>query len=331
MEEYHYGVARIRSLEARLINPAQMSRLAAASDLTEAFGVLSETPYSDNLPRLKQPFDFEELCELERLSLKGLFDRLAPDNEILAALFKKYDYLNLKILLRHHFAQSQNIELQAPAGTIALEALKLYVTNGAKEFSDPEIFAAIDAAKTAYEKDRDPQVIDLTLDKHYYAGLKSLCAASPSPLIQQLADHWLDLNNLKTVLRAQALKKDKKFLRSALLAPGTIDTDLLLDLLNKSPQDMIVRLNFTPYLPALSAGLEACAASSSFSLLEKLMDNYIIEQFKKAKYLSSGLEPLVGFYLAKENEIKTLRFILVSKKNYLSTEQIKERIRTSYV
>ncbi|MFC1568212.1 V-type ATPase subunit [Candidatus Margulisiibacteriota bacterium] len=331
MEEHHYGVGRIRSLEARLISPAQVARMSAAADFSEAFGVLSETPYSDNLPRLKSPFDFEELCELEQLSLKGLLDRLAPDNEIIAALFKEHDYLNLKILLRSYFSRTKEIKLFAKAGTIAFDKLRLYVFEGVKGIDDKEIVEAVDAARKAHEKDKDPQTIDLVLDKHYYAGLKRLLSASPSPLIRELADHKLDLNNLKTVLRAQALKKNKKSLKAALLDTGAIDPDILLDLLDKTPQDIISRLSFTQYFPALAAGIEHYDKDRSFCLLEKLMDNYIIEQFKMAKYLSSGLEPLVGFYLAKENEIKTLRFILVSKRNYLSTEQIKARIRASYV
>jgi V/A-type H+-transporting ATPase subunit C len=317
-------------LEARLITLAQVARLAAAADFSEAFSVLSETPYSDNLPKLKKPFDFEELCELEYLSLKTLLDRLAPAHEIIAALFKKYDYLNLKILLRSYLSGTKEIGSFAKAGTIAFENLKLYVFEGIKEIADQGIIEAVDTAKEAYERTQDPQALDLVLDKHYFAALKQVCASSPSPLINELADHWIDLNNIKTLLRAQALNRDKKFLQAALLEPGAIDQDILLDLHDKTPEDIISRLSFTRYFPALATGIEHYAKERSFGLLEKLMDNYIIGQFKKAKYLSSGLEPLVGYYLAKVQEISMLRFILISKKNYIGSDLIKERLRASY-
>ena len=99
MDEYYYGTGRIRALEARMLTSAQVARMAAAADFESAFAVLSETPYAENLPKLKPAFDFEDLAELELLSLRKLKDYLAPENEIIFALFKKYDYLNSKILL----------------------------------------------------------------------------------------------------------------------------------------------------------------------------------------------------------------------------------------
>jgi V/A-type H+-transporting ATPase subunit C len=331
MNAYHYGAGRVRALEARMLSPTQLSRMAAASDFGKAFAVLSETTYAENFPKLKHPFDFEELCGLELSSLKDLLDRLAPGNEILAALFKKYDYLNLKILLRSYFGQKEEFEIYSSAGTIDFIRLKYYIFEGIKEIDDKELLKVVDEAKTSYEQNKDPQSLDVLLDKHYFSYLKEVCSTSPSPLIRNLANHKIDLINIKTLLRVQELKKDKKFLGATLLEPGFVDKDILLNLHDKSAQDIISKLSFTPYLPSLAEGFEQFLKEKSFYLLEKLMDDFIIEQFRKAKYLSSGVEPLVGFYLAKEAEIKTLRFILICKKNYVQTERIKERMRVSYV
>ena len=69
MNAYHYGAGRVRALEAKILSPTQLSRMAAASDFEKAFAVLSETTYAEKLPRLKHPFDFEVLCKLELASL----------------------------------------------------------------------------------------------------------------------------------------------------------------------------------------------------------------------------------------------------------------------
>lgn len=331
MNEFYYGTGRVRALEARMLTQAQVARMAAAADFESAFAVLSETPYAENLPKLKPAFDFEDLAELEFLSLKKLMDHLAPENEVIEALFRKYDYSNLKILLRSFFSQSKEIERHSKAGTISFEKLKLYVFEGIKDLDNKEIIEAIDLAKSLYEQKKDPQSIDLSLDKHYYSYLKQVVNISPSPLIKGMVDHQIDLTNIKILLRAQELKKDKKNLEAALLEPGSIDKGLLLELYDKNAQDIVARLNFTPYFPYIAEGIEYFAKNKSFHLLEKRMDDYVIEQFRKAKYLSSGVEPLVGFYLAKEAEIKTLRFILICKKNQIESEQIKERLRVSYV
>lgn len=331
MNKYFYGVGRARALEARMLTSAQLARMAAAADFQSAFAVLSETTYAENLPKLKKPFDFEELCELELISLKHLLDHIAPENEILTALFKKYDYLNIKILLRSYFSKMKKMDIFSKVGTLDFDYLRLYIFEGIKEIDDKEILEAIDDAKSIYEQSKDPQSLDIRVDKHYFSYLKRICDASPSLLIKDMVNHQIDLTNIKTLLRIQELKKDKKFLSKALLEPGFIDKDILLNLHDKSTQDIISKLSYTLYLPAISEGLEYFSKNKSFYLLEKLMDDYVINQFRRAKYLSSGIEPLVGFYLAKEAEIKTLRFILTCKKNYVGTERIKERLRVSYV
>lgn len=314
-----------------MLTSAQMARMAAAADFESAFAVLSETPYAENLSKLKPAFDFEDLVTLELISLKHLMDYLAPENEIIQALFRKYDYLNLKILLRSFFSRGKELEHYSKAGTISFEKLKLYVFESIKEIDDKEIIEAINLAKSLYEQTKDPQSIDSFLDKHYYSYLKQALNSSPSQLIKEMVDHQIDTTNIRILLRAQELKKDKKFLEAALLGPGSIDKGLLLELYDKNAQDIIARLNFTPYFPYIAEGIEYFTKNKSFHLLEKLMDDYVIEQFRKAKYLSSGVEPLVGFYLAKEAEIKTLRFVLICKKNRVGSEQIKERLRISYV
>ncbi len=206
MDKFYYGVARTRALEARLVSPPQLERMAAAPDFETAFNILSETPYAEILPKLKHPFDFEELFVLEEDALKELMDKLAPGNEIVNAL----------------------------------------------------------------------------MEKNY-----SLLKQSSSPLVRQMADYKIKLENIRTRLR----KGEKP-------APG-IEFDFL-DL------------------------------SLPIHLIEKEIDDFIVDKFRKAKYVNSGVEPLVGFYMAKQAEIKTLRFIFISKQNYVESEQVKERLRVIY-
>jgi V/A-type H+-transporting ATPase subunit C len=301
MEEYNYGAGRVRALEARFITPEQTARMASASDLEAAFSVLSETPYAQNLPRLKHSFDFEELCGMEPASLRDLMDHLAPGNEIITALFRKYDYRKLKTALRGTF-------------------------DPAAFADDKDLLAAAEEAQKDFERTKDPQSLDLAVDRRYFAYLKSVCANSPSPLIRELAESMIDLTNIKTLLRTE----DKDRLAAALLEPGRIGKDVFLELRGKAPQEIITRLNFTPYFPRIAEGIEAFANDRSFHLLEKLMDNHVIEVFKKAKYISSGVEPLAGFVLAKEAEVRKLRFILICKANHIDSGRIRERLRVSY-
>jgi V/A-type H+-transporting ATPase subunit C len=65
--------------------------------------------------------------------------------------------------------------------------------------------------------------------------------------------------------------------------------------------------------------------------LEKFSDNYLLNYIKPAKFAILGIEPVLGYLLAKEHEIKLLRIIMIGKLNGLSSESIREKLRETYV
>jgi len=78
-------------------------------------------------------------------------------------------------------------------------------------------------------------------------------------------------------------------------------------------------------------GTEALQETGMFTTLEKLLDNKLIQHVKYAKYVPFGIEPLAGYLIAKDNEIKIARIILAGKLAGISPELIRERVRETYV
>jgi len=68
-----------------------------------------------------------------------------------------------------------------------------------------------------------------------------------------------------------------------------------------------------------------------FTDSRKLLDNKLMQHVKSAKYVSFGIEPLVGYLIAKENEIKIARIIMAGKLAGIPSEQLRERMRETYV
>ncbi|MBF1260784.1 MAG: V-type ATPase subunit, partial [Lachnoanaerobaculum sp.] len=56
-----------------------------------------------------------------------------------------------------------------------------------------------------------------------------------------------------------------------------------------------------------------------------------IKMIKKEKYTTTTLTPIVAYILARENEIKVARILIVAKQNNLPVEEIKKRMRDMYV
>ena len=68
-----------------------------------------------------------------------------------------------------------------------------------------------------------------------------------------------------------------------------------------------------------------------FTAFEVWADNQIIKMIKKEKYTTTTITPIVAYILARENEIKVARILLVAKQNNLPVEEIKKRMRDMYV
>ena len=69
----------------------------------------------------------------------------------------------------------------------------------------------------------------------------------------------------------------------------------------------------------------------NFSLIEKLFDEYVLNYVKKAKYITFGIEPLIGYFFAKKTECINIRNIITGKINRLPSDVIKQRLRKTYI
>ena len=65
--------------------------------------------------------------------------------------------------------------------------------------------------------------------------------------------------------------------------------------------------------------------------LELFCDNFLLEYVKKTKFITAGLEVLIAYLIAKENEIKLLRSILTGKINEIPAQIIRERMRETFI
>ena len=120
-------------------------------------------------------------------------------------------------------------------------------------------------------------------------------------------------------------------MHSVIIEGGSIDKDKLLGMLNDEVQNISTKLAFSNYAEFIKSGIEYYAKTNSVSLLEKLVDNYIMDMMKNAKIIPFGAEPLLAYIYAKETEIKIIRIIMVGKLNNISGEVVRERLRDIYV
>ena len=141
----------------------------------------------------------------------------------------------------------------------------------------------------------------------------------------------IDVLNILTFVRLRKIKKPVTFMQKVFLEGGRIDEKTLVDAFDDPYQMVGEKLDIYGFKEIMELGAAKVEETGKYSLLEKLCDDIKVRYIQGAKFITTGLEPIAAFYIAKESEIKNLRMVLTGKLAGTAEETIKERLRETYV
>lgn len=329
--EFTQVIPRIRVYETKLLDKAKIDRMIEASSAQEVLKVLQETEYVNVMTNLKRAEDYEIVLSEELKRVYNLLYEISPEKKIMDVMSLKYDYHNAKVFVKGKILEKDFSHMAIPVGTENVGKLKYAIDNEAYRDLHPIMRQGIEVAFEDFASHKDPQRVDIILDKYMFEHMREIVKEVNDNFLNKYIKSLIDLTNIKTLLRVKKQNKSRDFLSLVLIEGGAIDNDKLIALLNDSVENIAGKLSYTDYSEVLKQGIESYSKTGSVSLLEKLSDNYIMALMKDAKYVSLGIEPLLAYLYAKENEIKDVRIIMVGKLNNITEEVIRERLRDSYV
>lgn len=329
--DFTHAVARLRVMEKRLLDKNKVERLLDASGAEEVLRILQETIYSEGINNIESTYEYEKVLKEELVNLYDSLYKISPVKDVIDIMSMRYDYHNIKVLIKAKALNKDLSNILIPIGTIKVDTLKNCIVTGDLKPLGKDVADAIKDIETKFEETKDPQVIDVLLDKYMFNSMLLKAKEMNIDYITRYVLESIDITNIKTMLRVKKQNKDGRFLESVLIPNGTINTRIYLEGLNDSLEGFIAKISRTAYSKVLSSILEEYAASGNISSLDALYDNYIMSNVRDAKRVNFGPEPIIAYIIAKETEIKIIRIIMVGKINGVSTEIIRERLRDLYV
>ncbi len=328
--DYGRSVVTVRVFEKRLLTKNRLDRMIESETPEEVLKLLGETEYSQSMSDIQNVQDYEKILKREIERVFSLIRELSNDSEIVDILSLKYDYHNLKVLLKSRLSGKDFTYLLMDAGTQKADKLKLKFD--IKNYNDmPEEFIlAIEEAEKDFAENKDSQKIDIIVDKYYYKNLLRIASKIDVPVITDYVEGLIDFQNLITLFRVKKQDRDMKFLENVIHTGGTIPKDKIIASLNDSPETIANKFKKEKLGGYLTKGIESFSETGRLSELEKISDNYLMELNKDSKYVVFGPEPLFNYLVVKEREINAVRMIMVSKINNIDSAKIKERLRDTY-
>ena len=316
-----FANARAKSKENGLMTEERLHRIMESKTVEDAMRVLAEMNYAGGLAVEKDDF-YSLLKEEERLATAFVLEA-APKGIGFECFFMKNDYHNVKALLKAKYGQiSDPDEMIMPDGNIAFSELKRRLEEGKTDF-DPYLDAAVKKIEKEFAEGKGtPRLIDVTLDKAMYENVKSRMSSCDG-CIRAYFQAQVDLINMETWLRTMRIHAGFAFFDSNFLVGGTISLKQFEECKGEKEKfnKMISSTVYKTFLDKLEEGLTA---------YETARDDFLLKIISKDKADMFTVAPILGYYLAKINEVRILRVVLVSIKNKIAPEEMKKRVRALY-
>ncbi len=316
---FGFSVGRVRVLEGRLLPNATLERLLDARSFDEQKRVLADTEYGRCLDEAETAGDVEAVLDDYR---RGLFEFLETSRlpqSVLRYFRTRYDYANLKARLKAEALGVPLDEMLEPHGMLGPELF-----SGSIEMLPAHLRVLDGAVRDGDVVVRDR--IDPVVDRAMHEDLLAVARESGCRLLQDLAELTVNLANVRTVLRAHKLGWPVADVRDALVPGTTVPPRSLLASYNLPFGDMVERLSAVARLSGVSA--EDLMEVERFDVLA---DNLIVRQAKQARLIATGVEPVIGYVMARQSEVVILRMILLGKLAGLSAQALRRRMRELYV
>lgn len=330
-EKYAYALGRVRAVEVRLMDRATIERMIDAPDVYSAFKVLEEAGYAHSDSSVKEQLPIDEILDEEELKLLRFIKETSPDERLAELVTLRHDYHNLKVMLK------AKIYKISPAGAMSrLGSLSAESISQALEEEDRvlpcDFVRAIEKAEAVHSLHPFPEVIDIMIDKEMHETLLERVQTIGIPFLIEHVRREIDFLNLSIFLRAKKMKRDTWLVEHAFVSGGSVDPGKLIQAYEKESPDLLIDvLSGTGYEFIAKRGLKLLEEGKSLSEIERFFQEAVSRTIRQARYVPLGPEPLIGYILAKQQELRIARLVISGKAAGVSKDSMRERLRDTYV
>lgn len=325
--DYLFLSTRIKSLERNLLSRERMERMLEARSNEDAAKVLTECGYPE-MPEVNVDVINQVLAEQRDKTYQDLY-AFAPDPTLVDVFKVKYDYHNVKVLLKAEATGQDPSRLLVDTGRVPASALEEGIRASDLRGMPSILQSATLEAREVLGTTSDPQLADFVLDRAYFQDMMALAKQSESAFLEGYVRVQIDAANLKSVVRTLRMGKGTEFLKGVLFEQGNIDVNRILNTVGSGSS--LDELYATSVLKSAAEAGAAAAAGGGLTLFEKRVDDAVNAYVGGAKYVAFGEAPVIGYLAAKDTEFTSVRIIMTGRLAGLPADTIRERLREAYV
>lgn len=300
------------------ISQTQLDSLLNAKDQEEFLELLSQTFLGAHMEGEGGKKNINYALEASLSETKNIINGMAPNPEEFDILWYKYDFSNLKVILKGVYKGISEDEILKECNVnskhdprLLLEAVK----KDKVEFMPKEVSLAIEASRNL---SAGIHMIDLHVDKGYIDLIKRLAEDSAHPFLKKYVYLYSRFLDIKNQLR---MKNLDGFVEVSGVFVSDTGVDKALESLKGMGDERFWEDAIAEY-----------ESEGHFTLLEKKMDDYLLDTLKHES-IADIFSPatLFAFCEARKNDINIIRSLYVFKTTKRNVDYIKKYLRNSFI
>lgn len=326
---YAYSTGRIRVLETQLLSPLKVEKMIESPSVSDALIYLEDTAYDDTVGELKEPEKYNELVTQDKHISFDLMEHLIYDFEVKQLFRIQFDFHNIKVSLKKRLSEKEISDILSNFGTVPVTDVKTaFETENFNALPDFMRETIGEALAHHYIK-KSLKSMEFLIDKLEYKHHLLLSQKTRIPFLIDYIKMKIDLINISTLLRIKYFDTEDNT-KDVLIDGGNLSTSFFLLLTGESLEMLPSFFRNNPYYSLLEVGIKKIIEKGSFSAFDRECENFIMRYMKLTRYVTFGVEPVVAYFVSREQDINILKMILVGKINEIPTEEMRERIPITF-
>lgn len=318
---YIYSGTRAKALENELLNETQVERLISAKSISEVYSVLQDTFLAMEILKHGEE-NITEALDSFIIAARRSLESMSPHKEVLDILWLKYDYHNLKTIIKARKAGLDDAHIKKDGfagGKYTMDELMEAFEDGTLSRMNSHFTQAVEKARTATHVFE----IDLSMNEFYFKTIKAIALASKDMFVQDFVKLQIDLFNVKAALRAQTLENiDPKMV----FVPGGTFSRKDLDK-KKSVLESLKKVGSEKEWTDAIALFEK---TNDYTHLERAADEHVVQFLKSRSTQLFSPAPLFAYFTLLKGNAQLIGAIIVAKRSGVDEKELRTLLRRVY-
>ena len=313
---YEFAAATISVMSSKMLTSAQVRKIYEAKDFREALILLLDTGYGGNLSIDQIANEEIDYVIREQLTMsRKMVWNITPDPELTSIFVLSVDAHNMKTLLKARLLGIDAPDVLLYGGAFDVELLREAVTSKDYISLPPILRRTMEEIEVELQREVEPSRFSSKIDAAVFEYSKALIDKTENKgFVRDYISLMADFNNVRSVIRARALKWDATKLKYSLLAGGAIDHKVLLEALETPLEQLSGKLNRGPDGKLIAYAIDEYVTTKDIPLIKKRIGQAVSNLLGKEKWNTFSLGFIVNYLVGREAEAKALRLIFGAKR-----------------